>query len=852
MPRRLFATPNAGKPQTDAEAFKFFAACRDVNEQETRKAADRPMFTFRIQLGQALGLLFLLTWFQPLVIQPEILLAEDKAIASAQGDAQLTSLFRKHCVPCHGSRRQESELRLDLPIAAASDAAGLKRWQTIHERLEQGDMPPPDRPRLADAERTEALKRIEAQVAKARQPAAAFYRGPRRLNRVEYERTLQDLLGIEIPLAGMLPEDGLQDGSDKVGDALDLSPQLVERYLRAAMLAIDEAYAGPTKEPCAIRRYRLHESDRGKRVLEKAQWWAETDDAVVLWLPHDKWLCVEPFAAPVRGRYRVRISGYGCHLGEGQTTDKQTAVLAVHGGHFLVPYDGHLVGFFDLNWNQPTQVEFVDVLGPGDNFKLCYGGKDPGTRVLSKYRGPAVAIQWIEIEGPLPPEKDSRQMLLGDIDLASAGAAEADEVLFQFAQRAFRRPVHPDELASHRELMHDQFRAGQSFQESLRAGLLAVLCDPNFLFLIERGPHLTDHEIASRLSYFLWSSLPDEELLGLASRGKLREPAVRRQQVRRMLADSRAGTFRRHFLDTWLNLNQITCTTPDRKLYPEFDEPLQSAMLQETRSFFDELLANDLGASHLIDADFAMLNERLAEHYRMEGVQGVHIRKVSLPADSPRGGLITQASLLKVTANGTVTSPVLRGVWLLDRILGSPVPPPPPNVPAVEPDIRGATTIREQLARHKQDASCASCHRKIDPVGFALENFDAIGGWRDHYRIMIPDIKPMRDNNRWVSYQHGPVVESDGVTPAGQMFAGIREFKSILLENQAAIATSFTKKLFAYALGRPPEFGDRRPIAAIVEQSHRNNYGVRTLIEELAASEMFVLRSSPESAPAND
>ena len=390
--------------------------------------------------------------------------------------------------------------------------------------------------------------------------------------------------------------------------------------------------------------------------------------------------------------------------------------------------------------------------------------------------------------------------------------------------------------------MYVQFRAGRPLLDSLRAGLLAVLCDPNFLFLIEREDQLNDFEIACRLSYFLWSSMPDEQLRRLAAAGKLQSPDVRKQQVRRMLADPRSETFRSHFLDTWLNLNQILDTTPDRKLYPEYDEPLLDAMLRETCAFFDELIDHDLSVSHLVDSDFAMLNQRLAKHYGIENVDGAHTRKVALPVDSPRGGFITQASVLKVTANGTVTSPVHRGVWILDRILGSPVPPPPPNVPAVEPDISGAATIREQLAKHQQIAVCASCHKKIDPFGFALENFDAIGGWRENYRILTSETKAIRDNDRWVVYRHGPAVECEVVLPGSEGYTGVREFKSILLRDQTAIARGFTERLFSYAIGRRPRFSDRARIANIVERSKGNNHGLRTLMEELAASEAFTTR----------
>lgn len=784
------------------------------------------------------------------LLVPLVLLLSTAGLAAAFEEApteaeHLQAFVQKHCVQCHGPEKQEAELRLDTltqnfqnPQAATqATAKTTEKWQAVIERLEQGDMPPEGRPRPGREDQRRVLKFIETQL-QSRMATAEKIRGPRRLNRLEYENTLHDLLGIDIPLAGLLPEDGIVDGFDKVGDGLDLSPALVERYLEAASLAIDAAYAGPTDVPQTSQRYFLQNSGRGRRVLEKAEWWIERDEAVVLWLPHEKWICVEEFTAPVRGRYRVRISGYGCHVGEGDTVGLKSAVLAVHGGYFEVPRTGHLSGLFDLAWEKPTIVEFEDQLRAGDTFKLIYGGRDPRTRVLAKYKGPAVAIQWIEVEGPLPPEVDSRQKLFGDIDPDQAGLPEAEQVLHRFAQQAFRRPVSQAELASHRQLMRDEFAAGQGFHESLRAGLLGVLCDPNTLFLVERPQspessntvRLDDYAIASRLSYFLWCSMPDEELFALAAAGKLQQPDVRRQQVERMLADPRAQVFVEHFLDSWLDLKAINDTTPDRSLYRDFDEPLQDAMLRETRTFFSELLARDLSVGNLIDSDFAMLNQRLAKHYGIAGVEGVEIRKVGLPEGSQRGGLMTQGSVLKVTANGTLTSPVTRGVWLLDRILGRPVPPPPAGVPAVEPDIRGAVTIREQLARH-QTGSCASCHKKIDPLGFALENFDAVGGWREQYPALNPDTE---------RYERGPAIESQGQLPDGRKFTNIQELKDLLAAQPRDVAVCVTRKLFTYALGRAPEFADRQQVAEVVDRAKLHDLGLRTLLKELVASEAFV------------
>ena len=302
--------------------------------------------------------------------------------------------------------------------------------------------------------------------------------------------------------------------------------------------------------------------------------------------------------------------------------------------------------------------------------------------------------------------------------------------------RAFRRPVNEGEEKPFVELVASSLESGQPLEASLRAGIKAVLASPKFLYFREEAGPLNDYALASRLSYFLWSTMPDETLLELARRGELHKPDVLRMQVERMLQHPKAKAFTENFTGQWLSLRDIETTTPDKGLYPEFEELLKWSSVQETQLFFDELLKENLSVRNFVDSDFAMLNGRLATHYGIPDVYGVEFRKVALKPEYHRGGVLTQASVLKVTANGTSTSPVLRGVWVLDRIMGQPVPPPPPNVPAVEPDIRGATNIREQLAKHRATENCSSCHSRIDPPGFALENFDVIGGWRDRYRVV--------------------------------------------------------------------------------------------------------------------
>jgi hypothetical protein len=341
-----------------------------------------------------------------------------------------------------------------------------------------------------------------------------------------------------------------------------------------------------------------------------------------------------------------------------------------------------------------------------------------------------------------------------------------------------------------------------------------------------------DYSLASRLSYFLWNTLPDEELIALAEAGKLSQPATLHAQVERLVNDPRARRFVRNFLGQWLDLRLIDFTVPDPKLYPEFDTALREAMVAETELFFQEVLQNDLSVKEFIDSDFTFLNQRLAMHYGIEGVKGTEMRRVALPAVSRRGGVMTMASVLKVTANGSYTHPVHRGVWMLKNIMGQPPDPPPPNAGAVEPDLRGVKTIREELAVHRRDSACAACHVKIDPLGFALENFDVTGGWREKYRILSGERLSLNKN--------GPAVEAAHELSDGRPFRDIDELKALLLTNQDQMARCLTEKLLIYSTGRGLRYSDRTAVEAVLEKSRAKNHGLRSLIHAVVASPVFL------------
>jgi len=467
------------------------------------------------------------------------------------------------------------------------------------------------------------------------------------------------------------------------------------------------------------------------------------------------------------------------------------------------------------------------------------------------YTGPGLAVQWVEVEGPIHEEwpPASHRRIFGNLpqkDVKDRGlevvsgnsAADAELILREFTRRAFRRAVKEEEIRPYVDLVLAKLKENRTFEQAVRVGLAAVLVSPDFLFLREKPGVLDGFALASRLSYFLWSSMPDEELLSLAGRGDLARAEILRAQAERMLRDPKAAAFTENFVGQWLALRDIDFTEPSTILYPEFDDMLKESMVKESKLFFDELLEKDLSLSNIVSSDFAMLNGRLALHYGIPGVEGWGFRKVSLPPGSHRGGVLTMGSVLKVTANGTQTSPVLRGAWVLDRILGTPPPRPPAGVPAVEPDIRGATTIREQLAKHRQLATCATCHAQIDPPGFALESFDVIGGWRENYRTTGRGQEVKVDGHR-MPYLKGPKVDPADAMADGERFGNIDEFKALLLRDKDQIARALAARLVTYATGGAPARADQPEIESIVSRIRGKGYGLRTLVHEVVQCGLF-------------
>lgn len=785
-----------------------------------------------------------------------LLAADDQArAADAERYAkQIQPLFAKYCVGCHGATKHEADLRLDQALPTF-DPAGAERWRRIVERVELGQMPPDDSPRPTPDE----VRRLTTWIDEESRAAEIARRAKegrvvlRRLNRTEYQNTICDLLGIEVDLMEQLPLDGSAAGFDNAGAALHTSSFLMDRYLEAADTALNLAIANKPVAPKSAKMvYSLKESHPVRTTTEKV--YRFLDDTVVCFCSSE-WhnVGVSKFYPQEGGFYRFKISASAIQSAGKPVTFRVTA------GRTRLTGKSGLVGYFDAPPDAPKDFEFIRYIEPRTTIALLPYGLT-GANVVNKvgaetWDGPGLAVHGVEVEGPLneswPPE--SHRRLFGDLARKSAPAynfrdrvevasddptKDAEQILRRFATRAFRRPVTDADVKPFLEIVTAKLAASYTFEQAMRAALKGILLSPDFLFLQETPGKLNDYALASRLSYFFWSTMPDDELFKLAQQNKLGEPAELRRQVERMMNDSRSTALTENFVGQWLALREIDATEPSHILYPEFDHLLKVSMIRETELFFEEVLKNDLSLTNFTSSDFAMLNGRLSKHYGIPGPVGYEFQKISLPAGSHRGGVLTMGSVLKVTSNGTTTSPVMRGAWVLDRLLGSPPPPPPDNVSAIDPDIRGATTIREQLAKHRATMACAGCHAKIDPPGFALESFDCIGGWRDRYRVTGSGESVTIDGRR-MAYHIGKKVDPSDVTEDGKPFANVDEFKQLLLRDKDQLARALATKLITYATGAAPTAVDRPEIDAIVDRIREKDYGLRTLVHEIVRSELF-------------
>ena len=780
--------------------------------------------------------------------------------AAEEGAYSHSEFFRQHCTKCHGADEQEGDLRFDnlASPGAKADERGL--WASALEMIEAGDMPPEDEPRPAAEDVKQLLAWASDELARTAEPIPAL----RRLNRTEYQYTLQDLLGIDADLADLLPEDSSVQGFDNVAGGLAISSIQMMRYLEAADVAFDATIRRIKPLPPETRRAVLMEIKENQVAAKENKGGViESHGAFVDFTAGWPPARIDP-AHPIEdGVYRCRIAVF-----PHEPNDHRTLTVAVFTGPLFGPGKREFVGIFDVTGTpeKPRIIEFTAPMANGDSLHILPWIYPEHVTYRDKHeKRPGVAIAWAETHGPLDQafpsesqvrlfgERDSIRMAEGNpiwmrhrkgVRLhhveSDTPREDAQRIIREFVPRAFRRPVDDELTDQFVELTLSRLDGGSTFEQAVRAGVTAVLCSPHFL-LVNQEAEVDDYTIASRLSYFLWSSTPDDELLKLAAEGKLNDPQVRYQQVERMIKDPKIERFIDNFTGQWLNLREIEFTTPAKNLYPEYDDILLRSMVWETHGFFRHLLEEDLSVLNFVDSDFAILNQRMAEHYDIDGVRGhENFRVVKLPEDSVRGGVLTHASVLKVTANGTSTSPVVRGAWVLENILGQPAPPPPAGVPAVEPDIRGATTIREQLDLHRANQACARCHRRIDPPGFALEEFDVIGGHRERYGALGDPEDKSIDWVKDVRYGLAHDVNPAGELPDGRSFENFKEFRQLLLEDPESIARAIATKLLVYGSGRPVEASDRPSVDAIVEAAKNDDYGLRSMIHAVVESDMFL------------
>jgi hypothetical protein len=860
----------------------------------------------------------------PLVRPLVLVLGPLAGLLAADTPTLLQPFLKAHCFECHDSDTAKGGLDLTTASFDLADRQVQARWVKVHDRVASGEMPPAKKERPDAGAQKAFLAALSTPLiaADAKRETTEGRATLRRLNRLEYENAVRDLLGVSwLQVKGFLPEDGEAHRFIKSGEALDISHVQMAQYLAAADYALRAALGTgvePPKrtamrhyaraQPSLTRKFFYSEFNRSPeratfpvldfagqpeiRAGKQPVTVGEADPAVrereSVGVVAGAYEPIEPkfneFKAPHSGRYTLRLNAHSIWVGPGkEPVDKNKPEKGVkwwkpdldHVGKGRrtepVTISSELPGR-QLRWLasvdvgiEPTVHEFIVDLLQGETIRVdaarLFRSRPPGSwrNPLAEEDGqPGVAYRWLEVDGPHAPATTGRTLIAGDLPLKQGKdgveiiprepAADARRLLTGFMGRAYRRAPMPAEIERFTGIVTRALADGNTFTDALLAGYAGVLCSPGFVSVEEKPGTLDDHALATRLSLFLWNTVPDAELRTLAEQKRLSEPGVLRTQTERLLSDARAGDFIASFVDYWLDLRKMDATSPDAELYPDYylDDLLTESAAKETRLFVEELVRADLPARNIVSADFTFLNERLALHYGLPPVEGVGLRKVPLPQDSARGGLMTQAAVLKITANGTTTSPVLRGTWIMERILGMPPPPPPPSVPAVEPDTRGAKTIREQLAKHREVESCNACHRLIDPTGFALEQFDILGGHRDRYRAIDHDGKDkpkpphgFGKNGQPFIFHLAQPVDCSGELWDGRTFSDVRELKRLLLKDERLIARNVLRQLLTYATGAAERFGDRARVEAILDQAAKNQYGVRTLIHGLVQSTLF-------------
>ncbi len=764
--------------------------------------------------------------FLALLAMPDVMFGADKATLAPRAEEtayheNIVPLLKQYCFKCHGSEKQCADLNLSKYADAAAVASDRETWETVLDYVDSGQMPPPKEPRPKPEEVTRLVQWIEANL------STFDCKGPldpgrvtiRRLNRAEYNNTIRDLVGVDFQPADDFPTDDVGYGFDNIGDVLTLSPILLEKYLTAAeqvaqrAIVVDRTDFGEQKtwEGRDLRNAGGSNFGNAGRVLA-----SNGEVAVSHKVSKD-------------GEYVFRVRAFAQQAGQ------EPAKMALK-------KDGETIQELEVKAveGDPETYEVRTNLKAGDHrfaaaFTNDYYNPDEPN---SNRRDRNLYIQKLEVQGPVVPggrelPESHKRIIFREPKNENDVEACAREILDRFASRAYRRPARKDEVDRLVHFVNLALKNDQNFEQGVRLAVTAVLVSPHFLFRVEldqggkdqsAGPQpLDDYELASRMSYFLWSSMPDEELFRLAAEGKLKDPKVLEAQARRMLKDPKAWALVENFAGQWLQIRNLDTVTPATNVFKDFDAELRNAMRGETQRFFEAIMREDRSILEFLNADFTFVNERLAKLYGIEGVQGDDFQRVTLDGDR-RGGVLTQASILTITSNPTRTSPVKRGKWILEQILGTPPPPPPPDVPELKEDRRSVreASLRVRLEQHRADPGCASCHSRMDPLGFSLENYDAIGAWRD---------------------QDGKFpIDATGSLPTGESFNGSMELKALLLSKKDQFARCLTEKMLTYALGRGLEATDTCEVDQTLQALAANDYKFSTLVGEIVKSVPFRMR----------
>jgi mono/diheme cytochrome c family protein len=708
--------------------------------------------------------------------------------------------LKAHCLDCHGAGKGKP--KADLSFNKYTDDASLiadrKTWDTVQHMLKAREMPPKERPQPKATE----IDAVSAAITGVFDRADATARPNagrvtlRRLNRTEYDNTIRDLIGVRFHPADDFPADDVGYGFDNIGDVLSVSPLLLEKYLTAAEAILDEAVV--VADPPKLTKQTFDKIRTGSTATA-----SELGKVVSL----------------EAGEYRVRLTVGGEHVG----TDPVKVMLRVMGEN---------VKAFDVKAtaDKPEVIEAKLTVKPGTGrVGVLFLNPDADKkRVLH--------LKAVEVEGPFDPPPVAYPDVHKRLMAHKPGVAPreaAREIVTRFATAAFRRPVKAEEVDKCLALYDAAEKKGQRFELRVRAALYRVLVSPHFLFRVELDPPdlapgttypVSEYELASRLSYFLWNSMPDQELFTLASQGKLRQNLD--AQVKRMVKDPKSQSFLHGFAEQWLTLRKLDLVSPDSKLFPTYTPSLRDAMLRESLLFFEAVVRDDRPIPDLLDADFTFVNGELAKHYGVDGVKGAEFVRVKAPAH--RGGLLTHAGVLTLASNATRASPVKRGKFVLEQLLNTPPPPPPPEleIPELEAQKQLKGTLRQQMEQHRANAVCASCHQRMDPIGFAFEQFDAVGAWRE------------KDG--------GAAIDASGTLPDGRTFDGPAGLKKLMRADKAAFVKCVSEKMLTYALGRGLEDYDRRTVKAIVDATGKADDRFSALLIEIVKSDPFQKRTTPE------